>query len=177
MTRYGLNAHHLMRRLPALMLVAALLASTGLMAQPAPAGATPAASGAMPQMVQVVQSPKSFAETVRAFRAEVANAGWSLLNETNMAGVLSERGFTLAPVIIFDACSGRHSARILADDQARPISAFMPCRVSIYMTSDGRVFIARMNAAAFVPMMAPMVAEVMIASDNEISQIIAATIR
>ena len=53
----------------------------------------------------------------------------------------------------------------------------MPCRVSIYMTSEGDVFIARMNAAAFAGMMDPMVAEVMIASDNEISEIIAAAIR
>jgi len=106
-----------------------------------------------PQMVIVVQSNKSFSETLKTFKEETARAGWSVLNANNMAGVLSERGFTLHPVVILDVCSGSYSARILSNDNYRPISAFMPCRVSIYQTSDGNVFIARMNTAAFVAMM------------------------
>jgi len=163
-----------LRRMSALMMAAAILAVASVMPQ---AVAAEKAEGERPPIVQVVQSPKSFVETIDAFRTEVASAGWSLLNENNMAGVLSARGYTLDPVIIFDVCSGRYSAQILGNDEARPISAFMPCRVSIYKTSDGNVFIARMNAAAFAAMMDPMVAKVMIASDNEISKIIAATIR
>ena len=125
-----------------------------------------------PQLVQVVQSSKSFSETLMAFREEAGKAGWSILNENNMAGVLSERGFTLHPVVILDVCSGQYSARILGKDDYRPISAFMPCRVSIYQTSDGKVFVARMNTSAFVDMMPPEVAQVMSASDQEVDEII-----
>jgi uncharacterized protein (DUF302 family) len=107
----------------------------------------------------------------------VVKAGWSVLNVNNMAGVLSERGFTLDPVVILDVCSGKYSARILGNDDYRPISAFMPCRVSNYQTSGGEVFIARMNAAAFLEMMPPEVAEIMAASDEEIAEIIARTVR
>jgi len=163
-----------LRHLWALMISAVLLASASLIPNMV---AAQQADGEMPPMVQVVQSPKSFVETVDAFRVEVENAGWSLLNENNMAGVLSARGYTINPVIIFDVCSGRYSAQILGHDEARPMSAFMPCRVSIYQTSDETVFIARMNSAAFTEMMDPMVAEVMAASDEEISEIIDATIR
>lgn len=163
-----------LRQVSAVIMAAVLLVAASLIPNMV---AAQQADGEMPPMVQVVQSPKSFVETVDAFRTEVAQAGWSLLNENNMAGVLSARGYTIDPVIIFDVCSGRYSAQILSHDEARPISAFMPCRVSIYMTSEGDVFIARMNAAAFAGMMDPMVAEVMIASDNEISEIIAAAIR
>lgn len=53
----------------------------------------------------------------------------------------------------------------------------MPCRVSIYQTSGGEVFIARMNTGAFVDMMPPEVAEIMSASDSEIEEIIARTVR
>ena len=130
-----------------------------------------------PQIVIVVQSNKSFSETLKTFKEETAKAGWSVLNANNMAGVLSERGFTLHPVVILDVCSGQYSARILENDNYRPISAFMPCRVSIYQTSDGNVFVARMNTAAFVAMMPPEVAEVMSASDDEISRVIANTVR
>ena len=174
MTRASILPRPDLRHLWALMIATVILAAVSLM--PQMATAEPSA-GEMPPMVQVVESPKSFVETVDAFRVEVENAGWSLLNENNMAGVLSARGYTINPVIIFDVCSGRYSAQILGDDEARPMSAFMPCRVSIYQTSDEAVFIARMNSAAFTEMMDPVVAEVMAASDAEISEIIDATIR
>ena len=172
MTRSYQIQFPILRQVSVLMMAAVLMAAVNLMPQ-----AVAAEQGEMPPMVQVVESPKSFAETVDAFRAEVDNAGWSLLNENNMAGVLSARGYTLDPVIIFDVCSGRYSAEILGNDEARPFSAFMPCRVSIYKTADESVFIARMNTAAFADMMDPMVGEIMAASDGEISEIIAATIR
>jgi uncharacterized protein (DUF302 family) len=134
-------------------------------------------AGDQPQLVQVVKSTQSFPETLKRFKEEAGKAGWSVLHANNMAGVLSERGFTLHPVVILDVCSGKYSARILSNDDYRPISAFMPCRVSIYQTSAGQVFIARMNTGAFVKMMPPEVAEVMVASDAEIADIIARTVR
>lgn len=140
-------------------------------------GAALAQSGDQPQLVEVVKSNKSFPETLQVFKEEAKAAGWSVLNVNNMAGVLSMRGFTLEPVVIIDVCSGRYSARILANDDYRPVSAFMPCRVSIYQTSGGDVFISRMNTSAFLEMMPPEVAEVMAASDEEIAQIIARTVR
>lgn len=130
-----------------------------------------------PKLVQVVQSQKSFFETVKAFKKEVTQAGWNVLNMNNMAGVLSERGFTLHPVVTLDVCKGRYSVQILSNDQYRPISAFMPCRVSIYQTSAGKVFMARMNAGAVANMMPPEVARIMSASDQEIAEIIAKTVR
>jgi uncharacterized membrane-anchored protein len=42
----------------------------------------------------VVKSNKSFPETLKAFKEEVRQTGGSVLNGNNMAGVLSERGFT-----------------------------------------------------------------------------------
>ncbi len=134
-------------------------------------------AGDQKQLVQVVQSQKSFPETLKAFKEEVIKAGWSVLNINNLAGVLSERGFTLHPVVILDVCSSKYSARILSNDDYRPFSAFMPCRVSIYQTSDRRVFIARMNTGAFANMMLAEVAKVMSASDKEIAEIIANTVR
>lgn len=157
-----INKH---RFLPAVALATAAMV--------APANAQ---DGAMPEMVQLTPSPHSFAETVDRFRDAAIDAGWSILNETNMAGILSARGYTLDPVIIFDACSGRYSAQILSQDEARPISAFMPCRVSVYKTSDEQVFLSRMNTEGFAPMLDPQVAEVMLASDAEISAIIDVTI-
>jgi len=135
------------------------------------------AAGDPPQPVHVVQSQKSFPATLKAFKEEVTRAGWSLLNVNNLAGVLSERGFTLHPVVILDLCSSKYSVRILSNDEYRPFSVFMPCRVSIYQLSDGKVFISRMNTGALANMVRPEVVEVMSASDGEIAKIIARTVR
>lgn len=129
------------------------------------------------QMVQVERSNKSFPQTLESFKEEADKAGWSVLNVNNMAGVLSRRGYTLDPVVILDVCSGKYSAQILGNDDYRPISAFMPCRVSIYQTSEGEVFIARLNTGVFLEMMPPEVADVMSASDEEVARIIAETVR
>lgn len=132
--------------------------------------------GEQPDMAKVTPSPMSFPDTVEAFEREAAEAGWSILHRNNMAGVLSERGFTIDPVLILDVCSGRYSAQILEEDAFRPVSAFMPCRVSIYQDSEGDVFISRMNVPAFLPMMPEGIAEVMEQSSNEIEAIIERTL-
>ncbi len=124
-----------------------------------------------PLLVTEVNEP--FAAVIESFRSEVRAAGWSILNTTNMAGVLAERGFTVRPVLIFDLCSGRYAAQILANDEFRFISSLMPCRVSIYQTSDDKVFISRMNVAAFAPMMPAELAEVLLQSSSEIEAVIA----
>jgi uncharacterized protein (DUF302 family) len=129
------------------------------------------------QPLLVTEVNKPFATVIESFRTEVRAAGWSILNTTNMAGVLAERGFTVRPVLIFDLCSGRYAAQILGRDDFRFISAFMPCRVSIYQTSDGKTFISRMNARAFAPMMPRELAEVLVQSSNEIEAVIARVVR
>jgi uncharacterized protein (DUF302 family) len=125
------------------------------------------------QPLLVTEVNKPFGTVVETFRNEVRAAGWTILNTTNMAGVLSGLGHTVHPVLIFDLCSGRYAAQILSRDEFRFISAFMPCRVSIYQTSDGRTFISRMNTRAFAPMMPRELAEVLVQSSNEIEAVIA----
>jgi uncharacterized protein (DUF302 family) len=151
-----------------------LLASASLLSTNAQAEQ---ATGEKPQVVLVTPSEKNFPETLRDFQAKVAEAGWSVLNVNNMAGTLSERGFTVAPVVIIDVCSGAYSHRILSQDDYRPTSAFMPCRVSIYQTSEGKVFVARMNAGAFAAMMPEEVGKVMTESDAAIGRIIDSAVR
>lgn len=135
------------------------------------------ASQDQPQMFLETESPKSFPETVKTFKKEVnATAGWSILNITNMAGILSEKGYTTAPVLIFDLCSGKYSAQILAKDEYRVVTPLMPCRISIYQTSKGKVIIARLNAKSMAPMFDQGLAEIMMKSGAELEVIIKKTI-
>jgi uncharacterized protein (DUF302 family) len=135
-----------------------------------------AANKEQPQMFLQTESPKGFKETVKVFKEEVKKGGWSILNTTNLAGILSAKGYTLNPVLIFDVCSGKYSAKILAKDEYRFVTPLMPCRTSIYKTSNGKVFISRLNAESMAPMFDQGLANIMLQSSAEIEDIISKTV-
>ncbi len=152
------------------------LSSIGLVAVLLSLGVGILVSQAQPQMFLQTPSPKPLSETVKAFKEEVAAGGWSILNVTNMAGILSEKGYTLSPVLIFDVCSGKYSAQILAKDEYRFVTPLMPCRVSIYQTAQGKVIISRLNAKSMASMFSPELADIMVKSSGEVEVIIEKTI-
>jgi uncharacterized protein (DUF302 family) len=134
------------------------------------------ASQDQPQMFLQSESPKSLPKTVEIFKQEVAAAGWSILNVTNMAGILSEKGYTVSPVLIFDVCSGKYSSQILAKDEYRFVTPLMPCRMSIYQTKNGKVIIARLNAGGMAQMFDGELAIIMKKSSDALEEIIQKTI-
>lgn len=122
-------------------------------------------------------SPKGLVPTVEAFKESVKAGGWSILGVTNMAGILSERGFTLHPVLVFDACSGKYSSELLARDETRFVASMIPCRVAIYQTSTGKVVISRMNSVAMAGMVGGPAGVVIKKSGEEMELIIKATLK
>ncbi len=117
-------------------------------------------------------SPQGFVATVDAFTAGVSDAGWSILGKTNMAGVLSERGFTVDPVLVFEPCSGAYSSELLGRDETRFVSSMIPCRVAIYKTSAGDVVISRINTGAMAEMIGGDAAPIIRQSGEELEAII-----
>lgn len=156
---------------------ALLLAATAwLFAAQSPAHAQTAPPAA-PKLFLEDQSPKPLVPTTEAFREAVKAAGWSVLGVTNMGGILSERGFTLHPVLVFDACSGKYSADLLGKDETRFVASMIPCRVAIYQTSAGKVIISRMNSVAMAGMVGGHAGSVIKKSGEEMEQIIQATLK
>jgi len=142
-----------------------------------PAREAPRPAAAMPAMFLEDTSPKPLVPTVEAFREAVRAAGWSMLGVTNMAGILSERGFTVHPVLVFEPCSGRYSFDLLSRDETRFVSSMIPCRVAIYQTSTGKVIISRINSVAMADMVGGHAGTVIRASGEGIERIIQATLR
>ncbi len=136
---------------------------------------TPATTKRPPMFIEDT-SPADFATTVEVFKAEAKAAGWSILAEHNLAGILSTRGYTLHPVLVIEVCSGKYSAQLLEKDDTRYVASMIPCRVAIYQTSTGKVVISRMNTGMFASMMEGLVAEVIQKSGNEMEGIIAKTL-
>jgi len=121
-------------------------------------------------------SPRPLVPTVEAFTETVRAHGWSMLSVMNMAGVLSERGFTVLPVLILEPCSGRFSADLLDNDETRFVASMIPCRVAIYQLSDGRIIISRLNSAAMGEMIGGHAGAVIRESGAELERIIRATL-
>jgi uncharacterized protein (DUF302 family) len=151
-----------------------LIGAAAFMAGPAAAEA-PATDKQQPLFIEMV-SPADFPKTIDAFRTETKAAGWSIVTEHNLAGMLSARGYTLHPVIVLEVCNSKYGGQLLSKDENRYVSSMMPCRVSIYETSTGKVVISRMNASLFAGMVTGEVAEVMLKADSEMDAIISKTL-
>ncbi len=121
-------------------------------------------------------SPADFPKTLDAFRAEVKAAGWSIVTEHNLAGNLSARGYTLQPIMVLEICNAKFAAQLLSRDESRSVSSMMPCRVSIYRTSTGKVMISRMNAPLVASMLEGEAAEVALKANSEMEAIIKKTL-
>lgn len=150
-----------------------LVGAAALMAAPA-AAETQAAAKPFPFVENV--SPADFSKTIDAFRDEVKVAGWSVVHEHNLAGGLSARGYTLHPAIVIEICNTQYGAQLLSKDETRHLSSMMPCRVSVYQTSTGKVVISRMNAPLFASMLEGEAAKLALKADSEMEAIIQKTL-
>ena len=97
-------------------------------------------------MMKEDASPYDFDRTVQVFEETISAGGWSILQVHDMQGILAGHGHDVDAVKIFELCSSRYSAEILALDDERIVAPLMPCRVAIYEKSDGVTYIARMNS-------------------------------
>jgi len=119
------------------------------------------------------ESPLKFAETIEAIKAEVGGMGWSLLVAHDMSAILAKKGHTVSPLVILELCSGKYSVALVKKDETRYVSSLIPCRLSIYETSSGKVIISRLNTAVMGAMMEPVVAEVMNKAGADLEAIVA----
>ncbi|HEY0635978.1 MAG TPA: DUF302 domain-containing protein [Gammaproteobacteria bacterium] len=118
-------------------------------------------------------SPLGFTQTVEALQAEMKTQGWNVLATHDLSAALAKKGHTVLPVSIIEACSGKFSVNLLKKDETRYVSSLLPCRLSVYETSDGKVIISRMNTSAMGAQMEPAVAEVMGKAGDSVEAIIA----
>lgn len=118
-----------------------------------------------------------FETTVEVFEQKVDEAGWSVLKTHDMQETLAGHGHDVLSVKIFELCSAKYSADILALDDERIVSPLMPCRVAIYEKSDGSTYIARMDSELLARPFGGVINEVMQKAASEIEVVIAEVIR
>lgn len=84
-----------------------------------------------------LSSPYGFDETVTRISQGAKDAGWKVPGIGRIDEKLAKAGKTIDPVAVINLCSPDHAERLLKNDSDRVASALMPCRVSVYETSDG----------------------------------------
>lgn len=113
-------------------------------------------------MLHENSSPYSVDETVEKIKQNALSKGWvvpgvSMLHKS----VKQHGGGDLEPVMLINLCQANHAFNILEHDDNKRISVFMPCTISVYEKSDGKAYIATMNAGLLGKMFGGHVAEVM----------------
>jgi uncharacterized protein (DUF302 family) len=118
------------------------------------------------------ESPLKLSETIDAIKAEAAPLGWGVLATHNLAAIAAKAGFTIAPIVVLEVCKPKYAVELIKTDATRYVSSLVPCRVSIYETSTGKVIISRLNATTFGSMMEPAVAGALKVAGAEMEGII-----
>jgi len=103
-----------------------------------------------------------FGATLEAVKKQLLRDEWNIVAEIDLGSRLAKRGVQIpGGLVILELTSGKNAVPLLKQDATRYVSALMPCSVSIYGMSDGRVMVSRMNTAMMAGMMEPQVADVM----------------
>lgn len=152
-------------------LAQALLALTFAATAP---GVAQAADAAKPAVVIEDVSRADFATTLAALKQQLADDGWNLVAEIDLGQRLAKKNVAIpGGLVILELTSGKNAVPLLKADATRYVSALMPCSISVYGMSDGRVMVSRMNSGLMAAMLDPKVAEVMKTSAARLEESIA----
>ena len=106
-------------------------------------------------------SPLSYEETVQKVKDTAAEIGWKVPTVHEIHKSVKKAGFDVPPVTVIELCHPKLAGTLLEDDDARVVTSMMPCRLSVYKTSDGKVVVSRMNTGLVSKMFGGIVTDVM----------------
>jgi uncharacterized protein (DUF302 family) len=124
------------------------------------------------KMLLESKSNYDFATTIEKLNVAVAEAGWKTPAIHDLQNTIRNFGKEILPIKVLEICHPKHSSRLLELDNERIMSTFMPCRISVYEKSDGKVYISRINAALLSKSFGGIVEEVMSLANSEMEEMI-----
>lgn len=113
-------------------------------------------------MIRTQVSPSGLDETVELLNKRAVEQGWVVSGISRIDESVKKHGGGEVPrVRLINFCQPAYAARILNDPEARHVSVFMPCTISVYEGDDGKAYVSSMNAGLLGKMMGGTIAEVM----------------
>jgi uncharacterized protein (DUF302 family) len=134
-------------------------------------------SSAPTMMIVEDTSPLGYEETIQTIQDAAVDQGWKIPTVHSLDESVAKDGYEVEPVSVIELCHPGHAAKILQNDEDRVVTSMMPCRVSVYQTSDGRVVISRMNTGLVSQMFGGNVADVMSEATADTEKILAAVLQ
>ena len=117
----------------------------------------------MPRMMLTVhESRLGFDETVAAIENSAVEQGWKVPKIYDIQESLVDAGHTeMGRLKILSLCQLDHSYEILKEDSRKKVSAIMPCRLGVYETKGGKVYVAGLNVGLMSKMFGGVIEDVM----------------
>jgi len=128
-------------------------------------------------MISEDESLFNFEDTVELITQTAIEQDWKVPTVHMIHDAVSPYGYEVDRVAVLELCQPHHAGKILAEDRAKVVTSMMPCRVSVYETSDGRVIVSRMNTSLMAQAFGGTVASVMAEATQENEAILKSVIR
>ena len=109
--------------------------------------------------------------------AAATKGNWNIPAVHDLQASLAKAGQTVKPVKVLEVCKPEYSGQMLQKNDERIVSVMMPCRISVYQKDDGKTYIALIDGAALASGMPETVRAVMVASANEVNDIVDSVIQ
>lgn len=132
---------------------------------------------AQSMMLMEDESKYSLEETEKMILEAATAIGWKNPANHDLQQTMKNNGFEVLPVKVIEICKPDIAKEILSRDMEKQVSNLMPCRISIYKKSDGKVYISRLNSGLMAKPMKGVIPEVMKKATADVEKIIAPLIK
>ena len=123
------------------------------------------------------ESLYGFEHTIELLSAKITEIGWKISVVHDLQDTLRKNGKDVLPVKVIELCKPDYSVQLLKEDKERIYSSLMPCRISVYLTSDGKTHISRMNSQLLASQIGGLVEKVMVEAFSSIEAILKSMIK
>ena len=129
----------------------------------------------MPKMMlNVHKSSLDFDSTVTKLNEKAEEFGWHVPKIYDIQqSLISADHEDMTRLKILSLCKPDYAYKILMEDGNKKVSAIMPCRIGVYETSAGEVYVSEMNIGLMSKMFGGTIEEVMsLAAEEENNMIV-----
>ena len=120
----------------------------------------------------VEESKYGFNETIDRIEALGKERKWTVSHMYNLQATMERNQMEVNPVVVMSLCKPTIAFKVLSADRERPVSALMPCRVSVYETEEGKIMVSRIKSGIIESMLSGVSRSAMAEASNEIEEIL-----
>ena len=113
-------------------------------------------------MLNVNKSKLDFEATVSEINESASKNGWMVPKVYDISKSLQKAGYNdVNRIKIISLCKPKYANTILKEDSNKKVTGIMPCRIGVYETKEGHVFMSEMNIGLMSKMFGGIIEEVM----------------